>query len=88
VVDAHGKVHKVKCKVCTKIDGKEKLLAPKLDNLWKHNGKRKALGTISRVFKVGEYDMNKDSVHVKSERLYCSIKKDTIANQICHVAIG
>ncbi len=65
MVDAHGKVHKVKCKVCTKIDGKEKLLAPKLDNLWKHNGRRKALGTISRVFKVGEYDMNKDSVHVK-----------------------
>jgi hypothetical protein len=88
VVDAHGKVHQVRCKVCTKIKGKEKLLAPKLDNLWKHNGRRKALGTISKVFKVGEYYMNKDFVHAKSEHLYCSIRKDTIANQICHVAIG
>ncbi len=33
VVDAHGKVHKVKSKVCTKIMSKENLIAPKLDNL-------------------------------------------------------
>ncbi len=27
MVDAHGKVHQVRCKVYTKIKGKEKLLA-------------------------------------------------------------
>jgi NAD-dependent SIR2 family protein deacetylase len=37
VVDAHGKVHQVKCTICTKIEGKEKLLAPKLNSLWKHS---------------------------------------------------
>jgi hypothetical protein len=82
-VYAHGKVHQVRWKVCTKIEGKEKLLAPKLDNLWKHNGRRKALGTISKKIKIGEYYMNKDSVHAKSERLYCSIRKGTIANLPC-----
>ncbi len=44
VVDACGKVHKVKSKVCTKIKNKEKLIAPKLDNLWKHGGRRKEEG--------------------------------------------
>jgi uncharacterized membrane protein len=29
------------CKVYTKIKGKEKLMALKLDNLWKHGGRKK-----------------------------------------------
>jgi hypothetical protein len=48
MVDAHGKVHQVRCKVCTKIKGKEKLLAFKLNCPWKHNGRRKALDVIIR----------------------------------------
>ncbi len=31
MVDEHGKVHQVRCKVYTKIDGKQKLLPLKLD---------------------------------------------------------
>jgi hypothetical protein len=46
VVDAHGKVHKVKSKVCTKITSKEKLIAPKLDNLWKHGGRKRVLVVV------------------------------------------
>jgi hypothetical protein len=88
VVDAYGKVHQVKCKVYTKIECKEKLFAPKLDNLWKHSGKRKALATIPRVCKADEYHMNKDFVHAKNEHLYCLVRKDTIANQICHVIVS
>jgi hypothetical protein len=38
VPNAHGKVHQIKCKVCTKVMNKEKLLALKLDSLWKHGG--------------------------------------------------
>jgi len=52
VVDEQWKVHEVKCKVYTKIEGKEKLLAPKLDNLRKHGGRRKALTTIPRICHV------------------------------------
>jgi hypothetical protein len=33
MVDEQGKVHKIICKICTKINRKEKLLVPKLDNL-------------------------------------------------------
>jgi hypothetical protein len=54
MVDAHGKVHQVKCKVCSKIEDKEKLLALKLDSLWKHNGRRRALMAIPGVCKIGE----------------------------------
>jgi len=46
MVDAHGKVHKVRCKVCSKIGDEEKLLALKLNSLWKHSERRKALVAI------------------------------------------
>jgi hypothetical protein len=49
VADAHGKVHQVRCKVFTKVTNKQKLLALKLDSLWKHGGRRKVLATILRV---------------------------------------
>jgi hypothetical protein len=50
----NGKVHHVKCKICSKIEGKEKLLAPKFDNLWKHGGMNKFFVIIPNVCKVGE----------------------------------
>jgi hypothetical protein len=50
----NGKVHHVKCKICFKIEGKEKNLAPKLDNLWIHGGMSKILVIIPDVWKVGE----------------------------------
>jgi hypothetical protein len=86
-MDEHGKAHQVKCKVCTKIKGKEKLMAHKLDNLWKHGGRRKKIMVIPKVYNVGEYYMNKDFIHAKNERLYATTKKDTIIDQICQVTI-
>jgi len=65
-VDEQWKVHDVTCKVYTKVKGKKKLLAPKLDNLWKHTGKRKALTTIPRVCNVGGY-MIKDPIHIMKD---------------------
>jgi hypothetical protein len=47
VVDAHGKVHKVKSKVCAKIKNKENLITPKLENLWKHGGRKRVLVVVS-----------------------------------------
>jgi hypothetical protein len=49
------------------IEQKEKLLAPKLDNLWKHDNKKKALTNIQGVYKASEYYMNKNLVHAKNE---------------------
>jgi hypothetical protein len=48
------KVHDVKCKICSKIEGTEKLLTPKLDNLWKHGGMSKILVIIPSDCKVGK----------------------------------
>ncbi len=36
-----GVLHNVRCKVCSTIDGKPCLLAPKWDTLMKHEGKKK-----------------------------------------------
>jgi hypothetical protein len=37
VLGNDGRVHQVRCLVCTKIEGRDKLLTPKLDSLWKHS---------------------------------------------------
>jgi hypothetical protein len=51
-VDADGKVHKVKSKVCTKIMSKEILIALKLDNLWKHGGRKGILVVVHEFVKL------------------------------------
>jgi hypothetical protein len=66
---------------------KEKLLTPKLDNHWKHNGKIKALIVIPNVYKIRKFYMNKDFVHAKDEHFYVNVNKDTIANQVFHNVI-
>jgi hypothetical protein len=42
VFDEKGEVQQVRCKVCTSVEGKQKLMATKLDSLFKHQGHRKA----------------------------------------------
>jgi hypothetical protein len=44
-----GCVHLVKCKVCSKVEHKNKLLAPKWDSLHKHIGWRKAENFMKRL---------------------------------------
>ncbi len=44
-----SKVVQVQCKVCTQIEGKNKLLIPKLDFLWKHACHPKVLVTMLKV---------------------------------------
>jgi hypothetical protein len=36
VLGRDGRVTQVRCKVCSEVEGREKLLAPKIDSLWKH----------------------------------------------------
>jgi hypothetical protein len=54
VVDVDGKVHQVRCKVCNKIEGKEKLLPRKLKYFWKQDNRKKTLIDIRKVYKVGD----------------------------------
>jgi hypothetical protein len=49
-----GHVTQVKYKVCFEVEGPEKLLAPKIDSLWKHAGRRKVLTSVDSV-KKGDY---------------------------------
>jgi hypothetical protein len=62
--------------------------APKIDSLQKHARKRKALMADLGVSATNEYYMNKDIVHAQNERLYATVKKDSILKQVCHAAIG
>jgi hypothetical protein len=48
------------------VEGKEKLLAPKLDILLKHKGHREAEESRPKV-DVSGFFFNKDSIHVKNE---------------------
>ncbi len=61
-LDKQRKVHLMKCKVCSKIDGKDEMLAPKIGSLHKHVGRRKALVAIPKVCGACEYYMNKDKL--------------------------
>jgi hypothetical protein len=36
VIDTIGNVHQIQCAICSKVEGKPKLLVPKLDNFLKH----------------------------------------------------
>lgn len=87
ILGLDGKVYQIKCNVSSKIKVKEKLFTPKLDNRWKHDGKRKALIVIPNVCKTRKFYMNKDFVHAKDEHLYANVNKDTIANQVFHSVI-
>lgn len=52
-------------KDCIKIKSKEKLLTLKLNRLWMHGGRRKALILVSKVYKIGGYYMKKDFVQLR-----------------------
>jgi hypothetical protein len=53
MVDLNKKGHQVKCKTCTNIEGKEKLLDLKLDNFWQHaNGRKTLVAVLSSLCQV------------------------------------
>jgi hypothetical protein len=60
--------------ICTSIEGKNKLLTLKLDNLLKHVGRWKC-----KVFMLGvdasSYYMNKNFVHSKNEMQYTTSQR-------------
>jgi len=60
-------------------------MALKLDNLWKHGGRRNVLFVILRVCTTSEYYTNKESIHAIDKHLYVITKKDIIDNQVFHV---
>lgn len=64
VMGAEGRVSQVQSKVCSFVERREKLLVPKIDSLWKHAGRRKALCDTMKV-KKGEYYCLGQNQHIK-----------------------
>ncbi len=72
------------CQVCTKIEGKEKLLVSKLDSLIKHFSKKKVKKPILGHV-MGEYYLKPRFYPCEDqEDLYNMIGKDNIIKQMHH----
>jgi hypothetical protein len=68
------------------VEGREKLLAPKIDGLWKHARRRRALTNFGGV-KKGEHYFLATNQHVKNEKRYFARVGETIAVQFAHGAV-
>jgi hypothetical protein len=68
VIGASGQVTQVRCKICSEVEHREKLLVPKINNLYNHVGRRRALVDIGKV-KRGEFYYLGTNQHVKNERI-------------------
>jgi hypothetical protein len=66
-----GFFHTMKCKICSKIEYKDKLLAPKWDSLHKHANRRKADRPMRGV-KKGEWYISNDCKHNKNQVAYAN----------------
>ncbi len=81
-------MHQVKCKIYSKIQGKDKLLAPELDIFENIVVGGNTLVVIPRVYKARKFYMKKISVHEKNEHLYANVKKNTIGYKVFRGAIA
>ncbi len=66
-----GFLHIVRCKICSKIEHKDKFLAPKWDSLQKHVDQKIADKPMKRV-KKGEWYPNNDCKHSRNQATYAS----------------
>jgi hypothetical protein len=74
---ADGKMKMVRCKICSQIEGRKKLLVPKLNSLIKHLSLRKCLVTRLGIV-VWEYFLSPSNAHVKNEKVYGTIRKFSV----------
>lgn len=74
-----GKLHKMKCKVCNKIEVHIiKLLALKLELLWKYASQIKVAIVILSVVVIGDYYFLKTNPQVFNDCLYVSRARDYV----------
>jgi hypothetical protein len=67
--------------MCTFVEGKEKLLAPKLDSFLKHQGYHKAKESRLKVDASGFF-FTKDFFHAKNEECYTAVDHFSILNHL------
>jgi hypothetical protein len=76
-----GKMHMVKCRVCSKVEGRDKLLVPKLDFFIKHSRMWKCTIVKPRVA-IGQCYICPTNSHVKNEKLFVAKGLDTVVVQL------
>jgi hypothetical protein len=81
VMGTDGRISQVQCKVCSFVERREKLLVPKIDSLWKHAGRRKALCDSAKV-KKGKYYYLGHNQHIKNEGIYYARAGESILDKI------
>jgi hypothetical protein len=62
----------VKCNICSTIEGREKILAPKWDTLKKHGGKRKAVKNMHGGILCGQWYKAVNCKHLRNERKWAA----------------
>jgi hypothetical protein len=87
VLSSDGRLHMVKCRSCSFVEGKEKLLAPKLDTLLKHEGQRKATtNNPGKHIKKGDVFVVKTYRHQVNLGLYSARPPLSVALQLNKVS--
>ncbi len=82
-----GVVNQMCCKVCTTIEGKERILAAKLDSLYKHARRKKTKANHLGMAK-GTIYYYKNFVHQKNETLYVASIYSNVVHQLDLGEIG
>jgi len=77
VFDEKGEVQQIRCKVCTSVEGKHKLLVTKLDSLLKHQGHQKA-----KVLMQDHSTSTKKKLHAQNKHLYTTNDCPSILDQL------
>ncbi len=71
------KMKMIKCKICFNIEGKEKLIVPKLNSLIKHFGLKKCSKAKPWII-LGQSFLCPFNVHVKNDKLHASRGSDIV----------
>lgn len=69
------------CKICSELDGKEKLLFPKSDSLQKHACRQKCKIAILGLT-MGQYFMFMNTQHAKNEWLWANKGQNAIVKMV------
>jgi hypothetical protein len=81
VMGADRRISQVRCKVCTFVERRDKLLVAKIDSLWKHAGRRKALCNSAKL-KKGEYYYLGQNQHIKNKQIYYARAGESILDKV------
>jgi hypothetical protein len=83
VVGADGRITQVYCTICIDIEGREKLLVSKINSLYKHASRRRALEDMGKVRHGEQYYLGSNQ-YVKNERIYFAKDGQTIVQRVMH----